>query len=49
LCPELRSTIANIDDPYYIAPTDKVGAVIRDAIRDKEMVATAIITKPTGS
>ncbi|MDQ6869299.1 MAG: Ku protein [Pseudomonadota bacterium] len=32
-----------IDDPYYIAPTDKVGqeafAVIRDAIRDKEMVA----------
>ncbi len=32
-----------IDDPYYIAPTDKVGqeafAVIRDAIRDKAMVA----------
>ena len=32
-----------IDDPYYIAPTDKVGqeafAVIRDAIREKAMVA----------
>src|SRR6202795_702998 len=32
-----------LDDPYYIAPTDKVGqeafAVIRDAIRDKAMVA----------
>jgi len=32
-----------IDDPYYIAPTDQVGqeafAVIRDAIRDKGMVA----------
>jgi len=32
-----------LDSPYYIAPTDKVGqeafAVIRDAIRDKKMVA----------
>jgi len=32
-----------LDAPYYIAPTDKVGqeafAVIRDAIRDKKMVA----------
>src|SRR5262249_42448569 len=32
-----------LDSPYYIAPTDKVGqeafAVIRDAIREKEMVA----------
>ena len=32
-----------IDDPYYIAPTDQVGqeafAVIRDAIREKRMVA----------
>jgi DNA end-binding protein Ku len=32
-----------LDSPYYIAPTDKVGqeafAVIRDAIRDKGMVA----------
>ena len=32
-----------LEDPYYIAPTDKVGqeafAVIRDAIRDKAMVA----------
>ena len=32
-----------IDDPYYIAPTDQVGqeafAVIRDAIREKGMVA----------
>jgi DNA end-binding protein Ku len=32
-----------LDTPYYIAPTDKVGqeafAVIRDAIRDKKMVA----------
>jgi DNA end-binding protein Ku len=32
-----------LDDPYYIAPTDQVGqeafAVIRDAIRDKAMVA----------
>jgi DNA end-binding protein Ku len=32
-----------LDDPYYIAPTDKAGqealAVIRDAIRDKAMVA----------
>jgi DNA end-binding protein Ku len=32
-----------LDSPYYIAPTDKVGqeafAVIRDTIRDKEMVA----------
>ena len=32
-----------LDDPYYIAPTDQVGqeafAVIRDAIRDKGMVA----------
>ena len=31
-----------LDSPYYVAPTDKVGqeafAVIRDAIRDKEMV-----------
>jgi len=34
-----------LDSPYYIAPTDKVGqeafAVIRDAIRDKAMVALA--------
>ena len=32
-----------LDSPYYIAPTDKVGqeafAVIRDAIREKKMVA----------
>ena len=32
-----------LDSPYYIAPTDQVGqeafAVIRDAIRDKKMVA----------
>jgi DNA end-binding protein Ku len=32
-----------LDTPYYIAPTDKVGqeafAVIRDAIREKKMVA----------
>src|SRR5205807_3218868 len=32
-----------LDSPYYIAPTDQVGqeafAVIRDAIRDKEVVA----------
>ncbi|MGC2223385.1 MAG: Ku protein [Methylocella sp.] len=32
-----------LDSPYYIAPTEKVGqeafAVIRDAIREKEMVA----------
>jgi DNA end-binding protein Ku len=32
-----------LDSPYYLAPTDKVGqeafAVIRDAIRDKGMVA----------
>jgi DNA end-binding protein Ku len=34
-----------LDSPYYIAPTDQVGqeafAVIRDAIRDKGMVALA--------
>src|ERR1700746_2227797 len=34
-----------MDSPYYIAPTDKVGqeafAVIRDVIRDKNMVALA--------
>jgi DNA end-binding protein Ku len=34
-----------LDSPYYIAPTDRVGqeafAVIRDAIRDKGMVALA--------
>jgi DNA end-binding protein Ku len=34
-----------LDTPYYIAPTDQVGqeafAVIRDAIRDKKMVALA--------
>src|SRR5690348_17036243 len=34
-----------LDSPYYLAPTDKVGqeafAVIRDAIRDKKMVALA--------
>ena len=34
-----------IADPYYIAPTDQVGqeafAVIRDAIREKRMVALA--------
>jgi len=40
-----KSEIDNrfLDSPYYIAPTDKVGqeafAVIRDTIRDKEMVA----------
>ena len=40
-----KSEIDNryLDSPYYIAPTDKVGqeafAVIRDAIRDKGMVA----------
>jgi Ku protein len=35
-----------IDDPYYIAPTDKVGqeafAVIRDAIRDKAGLRWAV-------
>jgi DNA end-binding protein Ku len=36
-----------LDSPYYIAPSDKVGAeafaVVREAMRDKEMVALARI------
>src|SRR5437660_1103281 len=41
-----------LDSPYYIAPTDKVGqeafAVIRDAIRDKGMVALGRVVLSQG-